>query len=176
MNFRKRMSFYRREAGKSDKGKERVGGEEVAEEQDLATSLSFPPSFRAPSSGVKSAPGRTTTRDKINRSASALSTTAQQASDLFRRFKLSLAVAVSTLSICVLVLAIRTAYIIESGSVCDSSDDLFKRCVIRVHTLSPFEDTSQCPCLALHGDCQSTDVYRGIGAVVDGDAFLTRAQ
>ena len=164
------MSVRRQVTGKSDKGKERVGVEEVAEEQDLAKD----------SSDVKSAAGRaeTGTKQDMFRSATgdALSTTAQQASSLSRGLKVSLAVAVSTLSICVLSLSIRTAHIMESGSVCDSSDDVLKRCVLRVNTLSPFADRSQCPCLALHADCESTDAHGGIGGVVDGNAFLTRVQ
>lgn len=165
MSFRKRMSAARVASLNLNKG-----GEEVAEEQDLAKD----------STGVKSASSqaKTVAEQGFFRSAteSALSTTAQQASRLSSGFKLSLAVAATTLSICVLLLAVRAAVIMESGSVCDSSDDVFKRCVIRVNTLSPFADTSQCPCLALHGDCESTDAHRGIGAVVDGDAFLTRVQ
>ena len=171
MNFRKRMSVRRVQNAHSGKSKERLGGEEAAEEeQDLAKD----------STGVKSVSSRAKTvakRDTFHSATeNALSTTAQQASGLSSGFKLSLAVAATTLSICVLLLAVRVAVIMESGSVCDSSDDVFKRCVIRVNTLSPFADTSQCPCLALHGDCESTDAHRGIGAVVDGDAFLTRVQ
>ncbi len=170
MNFRQRMSVRRVQNAHSGKSKERLGGEEVAEEQDLAKD----------STGVKSvsSQAKTVAKQDFFRSPTenALSTTAQQASGLSSGFKLSLAVAATTLSICVLLLAVRAAVTMESGSVCDSSDDVFKRCVMRVNTLSPFADTSQCPCLALHGDCESTDAHRGIGAVVDGDAFLTRVQ
>ena len=58
--------------------------------------------------------------------------------------------------------------------MCDSKDGVLKRCVIRSNTINPFAAQSECPCIAIHGDCISTDTHHGLGAFKNGSSAMDR--
>ena len=107
--------------------------------------------------------------------ANILSASAKQVSALSPTSKLAGSIAITALSIFIFVLTVISAHR-NATFICDPADDVLKRCVLSFNTLNPFHDTSQCLCVAYHGDCESTPNHQGIGAIGDGEGALRKLQ
>ena len=99
----------------------------------------------------------------------------QRISELSTASKRCLAVAIDIFAACIFVLAISSA-LRNTGSACDSSHDVLKRCVLRSNTLSPFRDAKKCPCIAFYADCKSFNSHRGLGVFRNGAEALDELQ
>ena len=153
--FRHRMSVERTKFGRSNSGKEDAGHEAVRDQ--LSSSSDGPQAFIS-SVGVQSA---------------SLSLPSERVSEMSASRKLAGAIAVTILSCFIFALNGYSVYR-NATTVCDSTDDVLRRCVLISNTLSPFGDTSQCKCLAYHGNCESNDVYNGSGAIADSSEAMER--